>query len=127
MEHRLVHTGQVESRAEGPTPAEDVDAFLSWAVGVALALADWHERHGVHGRLRPDSIVVTGTGGVELVASPVTAQTLRYLAPEQTGRLARGMDERSDLYSLGVLCYETLTGRLPFDAMDPVEWVHCHL
>ena len=47
------------------------------------------------------------------------------MAPEQTGRMNRSIDSRSDLYSLGVTFYEMLTGSLPFTASDPMEWVHC--
>jgi serine/threonine protein kinase len=57
----------------------------------------------------------------------VIAGTLAYMAPEQTGRMNRSIDSRSDLYSLGVTFYEMLTGVLPFDASDPMEWVHCHV
>src|SRR5579862_5531147 len=49
------------------------------------------------------------------------------MAPEQTGRMNRSVDSRSDLYSLGVTFYEMLTGKLPFTASDPMEWVHCHI
>jgi serine/threonine protein kinase len=55
------------------------------------------------------------------------AGTLAYMAPEQTGRMNRSIDSRSDLYSLGVTFYEMLTGVLPFAAADPMEWVHCHI
>ncbi|WP_103669074.1 ATP-binding sensor histidine kinase [Pseudanabaena sp. BC1403] len=53
--------------------------------------------------------------------------TLAYISPEQTGRMNRGIDYRSDFYSLGVTFYELLTGRLPFESDDPMELVHCHL
>ena len=55
------------------------------------------------------------------------AGTLAYMAPEQTGRMNRSIDSRSDLYSFGVSLYEMLTGSLPFTASDPMEWVHCHI
>src|ERR1700686_3428748 len=55
------------------------------------------------------------------------AGTLGYMAPEQTGRMNRSVDSRSDLYALGVTFYEMLTGQLPFTAADPMEWVHCHI
>src|SRR5208282_5238718 len=55
------------------------------------------------------------------------AGTLAYMAPEQTGRMNRSIDSRSDLYSLGGTFYQMLTGSLPFAASDPMEWVHCHI
>jgi serine/threonine protein kinase len=55
------------------------------------------------------------------------AGTLAYMAPEQTGRMNRSIDSRSDLYALGVTLYEMLTGSLPFTASDPMEWLHCHV
>lgn len=53
--------------------------------------------------------------------------TLAYIAPEQTGRMNRGIDYRSDFYSFGVTLFELLTGQLPFQSMDPLELVHCHI
>ncbi|WP_414573385.1 AAA family ATPase [Nostoc sp. CCY 9925] len=53
--------------------------------------------------------------------------TLSYLSPEQTGRMNRGIDYRSDFYSLGVTLYELLTGQLPFESNEPMELVHCHI
>ncbi|MEG3865477.1 MULTISPECIES: AAA family ATPase [unclassified Microcoleus] len=53
--------------------------------------------------------------------------TLAYISPEQTGRMNRGIDYRTDFYSLGVTFYELLTGKLPFECEDPMELVHCHI
>jgi len=53
--------------------------------------------------------------------------TLAYMAPEQTGRMNRSIDSRSDLYSYGVVLYEMVTGSLPFVASDALEWIHCHV
>src|SRR6266496_682914 len=55
------------------------------------------------------------------------AGTLAYMAPEQTGRMNRSIDSRSDLYALGVTLYEMVTGTLPFTASDPMELVHSHI
>src|SRR3989475_246074 len=94
--------------------------------------------------LRWANVFVNGaTGQVWLlvfgIASPVPGEpqgpappeliagTLAYMAPEQTGRMNRSIDARSDLYALGVTLYELLTGSLPFTASEPMEWVHCHI
>jgi energy-coupling factor transporter ATP-binding protein EcfA2 len=61
------------------------------------------------------------------VAPEFIAGTLAYMAPEQTGRMNRSIDSRSDLYSLGITFYQMLTGTLPFAAHEPLEWVHCHI
>ena len=60
-------------------------------------------------------------------APETIAGTLAYMAPEQTGRMNRSIDSRSDLYSLGVTFYQMLTGTLPFAASDPMELVHSHI
>ncbi|MEH1783933.1 MAG: AAA family ATPase [Nostoc sp.] len=62
-----------------------------------------------------------------LMNSNVLEGTLSYISPEQTGRMNRGIDYRTDFYSLGVTFYELLTGELPFKSNDPMELVHCHL
>ena len=53
--------------------------------------------------------------------------SLPYMSPEQTGRMNRAIDQRADLYALGVTFFQMLTGKLPFEANDPVEWVYCHV
>ncbi|MHC5761786.1 ATP-binding protein, partial [Nostoc sp.] len=64
----------------------------------------------------------------QILMSPnVLEGTLGYLSPEQTGRMNRGIDYRTDFYSLGVTFYELLTGQLPFQSDDPMELVHCHI
>jgi PAS domain S-box-containing protein len=122
----------------------EIGSFLSLAVGVAAALGKAHQRGLIHKDIKPANILVnTASGEVRLTgfgsASRLTrerqppdppeviAGTLAYMAPEQTGRMNRSIDSRSDLYSLGVTLYEILTGGLPFTASDPMEWVHCHI
>jgi len=63
----------------------------------------------------------------ELYALNVLEGTIAYMSPEQTGRVNRGIDYRTDFYSLGVTFYELLTGRLPFESQDPLELVHAHI
>ncbi|WP_204103748.1 MULTISPECIES: ATP-binding sensor histidine kinase [Spirulina sp. CCY15215] len=62
-----------------------------------------------------------------LINPNVLEGTLAYISPEQTGRMNRGIDYRTDFYSLGITFYELLTGKLPFESNDPMELVHCHL
>jgi PAS domain S-box-containing protein len=121
-----------------------VTEFLPLAVPLATAVGRLHARGLVHKDLKPANILVdTASGSVWLTgfgiasrvprehqapAPPeVIAGTFAYMAPEQTGRMNRSIDSRSDLYALGVTFYEMLTGALPFMAADPMEWVHCHI
>jgi predicted ATPase/signal transduction histidine kinase/CheY-like chemotaxis protein len=118
--------------------------FLRLAIGLAGALDQVHQHGLIHKDIKPaNALVNAATGQVWLmgfgIASRVPrerqspeplefiAGTLAYMAPEQTGRMNRSIDSRSDLYSLGITFYEMLTGSLPFTASDPMEWVHCHI
>ena len=122
----------------------EVTEFLRLAVPLAVAVGKLHARGLIYKDLKPANILIdTASGSVWLTgfgiasrlprehqapAPPeVIAGTLAYMAPEQTGRMNRSVDSRSDLYSLGVTFYEMLTGALPFTAADPMEWVHCHI
>lgn len=121
----------------------DLSRFLSTAIGLARALGQVHQQGLIHKDIKPANVLVDDTGNAWLtgfgIASKLTrerqspeppdfiAGTLAYMAPEQTGRMNRSIDSRSDLYSLGVTFYEMLTGSLPFTASDPMEWVHCHI
>ena len=122
----------------------EVGRFLRLAIAIAAALGKLHQRGIVHKDIKPANILIDGatcearlTGfGIasrlprerQSLHPPETiAGTLAYMAPEQTGRMNRSIDSRSDLYALGVTFYQMLTGALPFNAADPMEWVHCHL
>src|SRR5580700_3854021 len=126
-----------------PGPLE-ITRFLSLAIGIAAALSKVHIRGLIHKDVKPANVLVnSATGAVRLMGFGITSRlprerhspgapefiagTLPYMAPEQTGRMNRSIDSRSDLYSLGVTLYEMLTGSLPFIASDPMEWVHCHI
>ncbi len=121
-----------------------IDAFLRSAIGIAIALGALHSRGFVHKDLRPDNLIVeAATGQAWLTgfglcsrspkhrqvaeSSETLTGTFAYISPEHTGRMNRSIDSRSDLYSLGVILYEMLVGALPFAAVDPMEWVHCHI
>src|SRR4051794_32605034 len=118
--------------------------FLRLAIAIASALAKAHGCGLVHKDIKPANLLVNCVDGCARltgfgIASRLPrernepeppefiAGTLAYMAPEQTGRMNRSVDSRSDLYSLGVTFYEMLTGTLPFTASDPMEWVHCHI
>ena len=118
--------------------------FLQLAIGIVTALGKAHQRGLIHKDIKPANILVNRTTGeIKLTGfgiasrlprerqSPeppeLIAGTLPYMAPEQTGRMNRSIDLRSDLYALGVSLYEMLTGSLPFTAGDPMGWVHCHI
>jgi PAS domain S-box-containing protein len=118
--------------------------FLHLAIAISLSLGKLHQRGLVHKDIKPANILLNQTTGEARLTgfgiasrfsrerqSPhppeMIAGTLAYMAPEQTGRMNRSIDSRSDLYALGVTFYQMLTGALPFAATEPMEWVHCHL
>src|SRR5246127_144460 len=122
----------------------ELSRFLRFAIGLANALGKLHQRGLIHKDIKPANILVDLASGAAWLTgfgiasrlprerqSPeppeIIAGTLAYMAPEQTGRMNRSIDSRSDLYSLGITFYEMLTGALPFKATDPMEWVHCHI
>src|SRR5689334_22707198 len=122
----------------------EIGSFLRLAIQIAAALGKVHQHGLVHKDVKPANILVnrangtvrlTGFGYASRLSrerqSPAPpdqiAGTLAYMAPEQTGRMNRSIDFRSDLYALGVVLYQMLTGAPPFTTSDPIELVHCHL
>ena len=121
-----------------------VDTFLRLAITVTNAVARLHECGLVHKDIKASNILIDARSGeVRLTGFGIAtrlprqrqtldppellAGTLSHMAPEQTGRMNRSIDSRSDLYSLGITFYHALTGKLPFAASEPMEWVHCHI
>jgi serine/threonine protein kinase len=122
----------------------ELGLFLRLAVSLAAALRELHARGIIHKDIKPaNALVDSATGRVWLTGFGIASQlrrerhapeppeliagTLPYMAPEQTGRMTRSIDSRSDLYSLGVTLYEMVIGALPFAASEPMEWVHRHI
>src|SRR5271166_1268275 len=122
----------------------DMGLFLRLGCTIASAMGKLHQRGLVHKDVKPSNMLFNAaTGEVRLTGFGIASRfarerqsphppetiagTLAYMAPEQTGRMNRSIDSRSDLYALGVTLYQMLTGILPFTAQEPMEWVHCHL
>ncbi|ODG99290.1 histidine kinase [Nostoc sp. KVJ20] len=118
--------------------------FLEIAIALSNILDGLYRHRIIHKDIKPANILINPeTKQVKLIDfsiasllpretqeihSPnVLEGTLAYLSPEQTGRMNRGIDYRSDYYSLGITFYELLTGELPFQSNDPMELVHCHI
>jgi predicted ATPase/two-component sensor histidine kinase len=134
--------GEVLARRLGQP--RSLAARLRVAIGVTVALRHLHARRLIHKDLKPSNVLAADDGAVWLtgfgIASrtprerpgvelpEVIAGTLAYMSPEQTGRMNRSIDSRSDLYALGVTLYELFTGGvLPFAAADAIGWIHCHV
>ncbi len=122
----------------------ELNNFLKIALQLASILADLHQNKIIHKDINPNNIIVNkATGKViiidfsissclsienQIVSNPNLLEgTLAYLSPEQTGRMNRSIDYRTDFYSLGVTFYEMLTGQLPFQANDSLELIHYHI
>jgi PAS domain S-box-containing protein len=122
--------------------------FLAIAIQLTETLSALHQQNIIHRDLNPFSLLINPTSlqvkivnfmcaSSQLVALNQTMRTssyadlpdgnLAYISPEQTGRMNRCLDYRTDFYSLGITCYEMLTGQLPFEQSDALELVHCHI
>jgi predicted ATPase/class 3 adenylate cyclase len=119
------------------------DRVFAIAISVAETLARVHELDLVHKNIEPHSILIDNSDTMRLIDFRISSELslerqryalskwldgkLPYISPEQTGRMNRDLDYRSDFYSLGVTLFELLTGELPFRADTVLEWVHNHI
>jgi predicted ATPase/class 3 adenylate cyclase/tRNA A-37 threonylcarbamoyl transferase component Bud32 len=118
--------------------------FFSIAIHLVEILGNLHEKKIIHKDISPANILIEpGTGELRLIDFSSSTElsrehhditlantiegSLPYMSPEQTGRMNRDIDYRTDYYSLGISFYKMLTGQLPFTANDALEWVHCHI
>ncbi|MEG5015905.1 MULTISPECIES: AAA family ATPase [unclassified Microcoleus] len=118
--------------------------FLPLAIQVAQTLGEVHHNQIIHKDIKPSNIIITPDFEQVKITdfsmatrlsrevhqnsnTMVLEGTLAYISPEQTGRMNRDLDYRTDLYSLGITFYEMLTGELPFNSTDPLELIHSHI
>jgi predicted ATPase/signal transduction histidine kinase/CheY-like chemotaxis protein len=121
-----------------------IQEFFLLALRLIESIAYIHSVDIIHKDISPDNIIVNqetnqlklidfGTASRLLYETPSVQTperlhgTLAYVSPEQTGRINRRVDSRTDLYSIGVIFYELLAARLPFQSSDPLELVHAHI
>ncbi len=132
---------EVSSPQNSPLP---LDEFLPIAIQIVQTLEALYHNRIIHKDIKPQNIIINPqTKEVKLIDFSISSLlprenqeienpnvlegTLAYMSPEQTGRMNRGIDYRTDFYSLGVTFYQLLTGQLPFNSTDPMELVHCHI
>lgn len=127
-----------------PQQALPIEHFLKLAIKITSSLGQVHDANVIHKDINPSNIILNQETGelklidfgasTRLLRENIKAQnpqglegTLAYISPEQTGRMNRYLDYRSDFYSLGVTFYELLTGKLPFEGNDALEIIHQHI
>lgn len=118
--------------------------FLQIASQLAQILGELHQNQIIHKDIKPQNILIKPeTRQIKLIDFSIATRlekenstisnpnyiegSLAYMSPEQTGRMNRSIDYRTDFYSLGITFYEMLAGQLPFNSNDPMELVHCHI
>ena len=121
-----------------------IEKFLHIAIRLSETLGQLHENNIIHKDIKPQNIIIDTIAWIIKITDfslssrlakddPIISHpnfiegTLAYMSPEQTGRMNRSIDYRTDFYSLGVTFYEMLTNQLPFQSDDPMELVHSHI
>ncbi|MBE9209524.1 AAA family ATPase [Nostoc sp. LEGE 06077] len=126
------------------TKTSELNIFLQIAIQLALTLSQLHQNHIIHQDIQPRNILINpNTNKIKIIDFSIASRlsrenqtvnylnfpenSLAYISPEQTGRMNRSIDYRTDLYSLGVTLYHILLGTPPFDVNDPLEIIHSHI
>ena len=137
-------TNKTVAGKEAQSTFLNIGEFLKIAIEIVKILHELHSRQIIHKDIKPENIVINPVSkqikiidfsissllireNQEIQNPNILEGTLAYISPEQTGRMNRGIDYRTDFYSLGVTLYELLTGQLPFPSSDPMELIHCHI
>jgi len=122
----------------------EISDFLPIAIQIADAVGQIHAANLIHKDINPANIIWNKkTNQLKIIDFSISSRlprekpalknpeqvegTLAYISPEQTGRMNRNLDYRTDLYSLGVTFYELLTGKVPFESHHALELVHSHI
>ncbi|AUT01034.1 serine/threonine protein kinase [Nostoc sp. CENA543] len=133
-----------KKQQKSPKNPISLDEFFHIAIAIATILDGLHSERIIHKDIKPANILINPTTNevklidfslasilpreIQGLSNPnVLEGTLAYISPEQTGRMNRGIDYRSDFYSLGITFFELLTGLLPFNSNEPMELVYCHI
>ncbi|HEY9812870.1 MAG TPA: AAA family ATPase [Candidatus Sericytochromatia bacterium] len=139
-------TGAMLSPTAGVAIASNLNLkdFLTIAINLATTIGQLHQNHIIHKDIKPDNIFINpATGEIKIIDFSISSSlsrenssisnpnliesSLAYISPEQTGKMNRSIDYRTDFYSLGVTFYEMLTHQLPFSTNDALELVHSHI
>lgn len=126
-----------------PKDGFSLETFFDMAIKLAQAVQAMHQLNIMHRDINPNNILITPTNQVKIIdfgsalsicqenqiafSKRVIKGTLTHISPEQTGRMNRTIDYRTDLYSLGVTYYQLLCNCYPFNVKDPVELMYCHM
>ncbi|KAL0489254.1 serine/threonine-protein kinase PksC [Acrasis kona] len=128
-----------------PQGGFDVATFLNHSIQITKGLLSVHDCRIVHKDIKPSNIIIDDNSHIMLIDFGCASQlqeevektpvksiqriygTLAYVSPEQTGRINRTIDFRSDFYSLGITFYQLLSGKLPFQTNEIMKLVYCHI
>jgi predicted ATPase/signal transduction histidine kinase len=123
---------------------ENLELGLDIAVSTIKAIAEIHDKNVIHKDINPSNIIYNQQENkLNIIDFGLSSElsyehfdlsninllegSLPYISPEQTGRINRNIDYRTDYYSYGITLYELFSGSLPFEATSPREWVYCHI